>query len=259
MKRARCGEVWESVLGCVGGEERCGNVGITVLAVGKEWESALGCGGGWWRCRGCGKCYERCKKVCWGVGEMLGEVWGVEKCWGRRGKVLGEVWESLLGCFKGGLVGFSMPLFTLPHIFFHFPIPQHTFSYLSQHFPTTPTLLLLPPPHPNTLFTPLPTSPLRLLFPHPNTLSHIFFNTFPHLSSSHPTLQHTFYTSPHTLQTSSHTLIHLATLFTFTPYTSPPPTSLPALSPLSHTPTHFFTSPLHSNTLSLHTNTLSYI
>ena len=28
----------------------------------------------------------------WGVGG------GVEKCWGRRGEMLGEVWGSLLGC-----------------------------------------------------------------------------------------------------------------------------------------------------------------
>ena len=32
---------------------------------------------------------------------MLGCGEGVENCWGRCGKMLGEVWESLLGCGEG--------------------------------------------------------------------------------------------------------------------------------------------------------------
>ena len=37
--------------------------------------------------RGGGKCWERCEKVCWGVGEVGGEVWVF-------GKVLGEMWKG---------------------------------------------------------------------------------------------------------------------------------------------------------------------
>ena len=33
-----------------------------------------------------------CEEV-WG--EVSGECWGVKKCWGRCGKVMGEVWESV--------------------------------------------------------------------------------------------------------------------------------------------------------------------
>ena len=39
------------------------------------------------------KCGRRCREVCWGCGEMLGEMWGegVEKCLGGCEEVLGEV------------------------------------------------------------------------------------------------------------------------------------------------------------------------
>ena len=65
----------------------------------------LGCGGGK------GRCGERCREVCWGVGEVKGdvgfvgvEVWGsvlgcgggkgrCGKCWGRCGKVCWGVGE----------------------------------------------------------------------------------------------------------------------------------------------------------------------
>ena len=55
----------------------------------------LGCGIGWGNV---GKCWEGVKK-CFGMwGKVRG---GVRKCvgvWGRCEKVLGEVWESVLGC-----------------------------------------------------------------------------------------------------------------------------------------------------------------
>ena len=97
--------------------ERCGWCGEVM---GKVWESVLGCGGGR---GGMGKCWERCEKVCWGGGEVRGDVGGsvgvVEKCWERCGKgkcgercvgcleLLGKVWESVLGCgeSKGRYVG----------------------------------------------------------------------------------------------------------------------------------------------------------
>ena len=91
-----------------------------------------------------GKCLKRCEKVCWGVGEVLKEV-----CWG-------------FPCLPSHF----------PHLLSLPPYPN-TLSHTSlQHFPTIPSLLALPPPHPNTLFTPLPTSPLKLLSPHLNTVSH---------------------------------------------------------------------------------------
>ena len=49
--------------------------------------SVLGCGGGEGRCGGCGEVLGRSGKGCWGVGEVKGDVGrGVGKCvgvWGR--------------------------------------------------------------------------------------------------------------------------------------------------------------------------------
>ena len=61
----RCGEVWESVFGWEGGEEKFGDVG-------KVWQSVLGCWGGYGRCGDVEKCWRRCGKVCWDVEEMWG-------------------------------------------------------------------------------------------------------------------------------------------------------------------------------------------
>ena len=41
-----------------------------------------------------GKCWGRCEKKCWGVGEVRGDV-------GECGEVLGEVWENVLECGGG--------------------------------------------------------------------------------------------------------------------------------------------------------------
>ena len=64
----------------------------------------LGCGGA-------------VRKV-WGCGKLLGEVWKSVLEWGEIcGKVcwgVGEMWGSI----EEGLLGYSMPPFTLPHIFF---------------------------------------------------------------------------------------------------------------------------------------------
>ena len=85
------GEVWESVLVCVGGKGRCGGCGEVL---GKVREGVLGCGGDvrgsvgnverCWercgkgrcgeRCEGGEKCWVRCWKVCWSGGEV-GEMW----------------------------------------------------------------------------------------------------------------------------------------------------------------------------------------
>ena len=52
-----------------------------MLGEGEMWESVLVCVGGRGRCGGCGRCWERCE-MCWGVGEVRGE-WGCGKmCWG---------------------------------------------------------------------------------------------------------------------------------------------------------------------------------
>ena len=102
---------------------------------------------------------ERCERVCWGMGEVKGDV---GKCERRHGK-------SQQTSFN-----------TSPHIS---PTPQHTFPHLSQHFPISP-------PHPNTLSHTFPnsqhfvTSPhLSSPYPHLNTLSH----TPKHFSTPPPT------------------------------------------------------------------------
>ena len=78
-------EVWESVLGCRGEMKR--NAG---KYWGKVWKSVLGCGVGV-DVGGVGKCWGRCEKVCWGVGEVREDVGrsvgeGVRKCIGVWGK-----------------------------------------------------------------------------------------------------------------------------------------------------------------------------
>ena len=52
---------------------------------------------GWGEVRGdVGKCWGRCGKVCWDVGEIRRDVGrgvgGVRKCWGRCGKCV-AMWE----------------------------------------------------------------------------------------------------------------------------------------------------------------------
>ena len=83
--------MWENVLGCRG---RCWvKVWKSVLGVGVEGDVG-----------GVGKCWGRCEKVCWGVGESVLEVKReVGRGVGGREKVLGEVRESVLGC--GEVVG----------------------------------------------------------------------------------------------------------------------------------------------------------
>ena len=109
----------------------------------------------WERKGRCGKRYERrCRKVCWDVGEVRGDVGK-----GGGGRRCGEAcWGS-----------------THKHTSLHLP---HSSPHMPTHFPThpihsptpLPTLLHSPhvfpylPPHPNTLpctspHTPLPTAP----------------------------------------------------------------------------------------------------
>ena len=52
-----------------------------------------------------GKCWGRCEKVCWGVGEVKGDVGigvrGVRTCCGRCEKVcwgVGKCWEGVRKC-----------------------------------------------------------------------------------------------------------------------------------------------------------------
>ena len=172
-------------------------------------------------------CEGKCRKVLGAVGEGG----GVEKSWEGVEKCVG-VWGNV----DGGLLGFSMPPFTLPPQLLSIPSHPNTFSHtFTQHFLTNPTLLSLTSPHPNTLFTPLSTSPLRL-----------FSHTPTHFSIPFPTL---FHTSPHYFTPPSHptnffhTLTHLATLFTLTPihFPTPPHLSLYFLyfPTLPHTPTLF--------------------
>ena len=98
--------MWGSVLGCGGGEGRCGR-GIGSVEGGKGdvgceeiwrevWESV------WSDYKGCGKCV--------GVwGEMEGEVWGgVGKGKGKCGERCG-VWTSV----GKGVLGFSIPPLSL--------------------------------------------------------------------------------------------------------------------------------------------------
>ena len=108
--------------------EVLGEVGESVLGVeGDNMEKCLGrCGKVCWVVEGgAGGCGEVLRKVCWGVGEERGEVWGcrkvlgrygevcwgvrggvggVKKCWGRCGKVcrgVGEVRRCRERCGGG--------------------------------------------------------------------------------------------------------------------------------------------------------------
>ena len=131
-------------------------------------ENVLGCGK---RCR-----YERrCKKVCWGVGEVSGDVGKSEG--GNVGKCVRAPHLNTLPCTS--LIPFltrqhTSPLtpYTLPHPYPHFSSP-HTSFLSSLHTPTH-------------FPTPLPTAPL--------TSPYTPTNTFPH--SPHA-LSHTFPTSSH--------------------------------------------------------------
>ena len=113
----------------------------------------------------CGKRYERCKKVCWGVGEVRGDVGKGEG--GDVGKCVGAPHSDTFPYTS------SIP----------FPTRQHS-TPLTQY--TLLARLFLPPPHPNTLpYTATPP-------PYPPYL-------FPQLPSPPPTPQHTSPLIPCTL------------------------------------------------------------
>ena len=145
-----------------------------VIGVGK-------CVGVWGRNGRSGKRYERCRKVCWGVGEVKEDA--------GKGEVREEMWvsvgERVLGPntltnlptpppFLSPLANtplysphtFSTPLPTLlhsPDIFPYLPPHPNTLPYTLPHTPNTsshsspytPTCF---PTHPIALSTPLPTS-----------------------------------------------------------------------------------------------------
>ena len=130
----------------------------------------LGCGG---RKGRCGKRYERrCRKVCWGVGEVRGDVGKGEVREEMRGSVLGPHTQT----------HFPTPLpFLPPHPFPTCPILSPiSFRHMPTHFPThpihsptllhsphTPTHFSTPPPTPPYLFPQLPSPPPTHFPTHP--------------------------------------------------------------------------------------------
>ena len=112
--------------------------------------------------------------MCWGVGEVREDVWGVEKC-GRVYGVCGKVcWRVGKGCGEGNGVDVGKCVevwgpntLLIPHISSlpspfptSSPTPHHTFLHLLSPylFPHLPFL----PPHPNT-FSYYPHISLHLL------------------------------------------------------------------------------------------------
>ena len=128
----------------------------------------LGCGG---RKRRCGKRYERrCKKVCWGVGEVRGDVGK-----GEGNEVREEMWGSVEAPYPNALPYTSpIPLSTCQHTS---PLTPHTLPHI---FPYLPTHFLTPPPHTSSHRSPhLPLHPNTL--PHsPHALFHTSPLIFPH-------------------------------------------------------------------------------
>ena len=128
----------------------------------------LGCGG---RKGRCGKRYKRrCRKVCWGMGEVredVGKGEGIE--------VREDTWESVGGSVLG------------PYTLTHFPRPPpflspHPFPTRQHTSPLTPYTLPCPSPHifpylPPHLFPQLPSPP-----PTPQHTSPLTPCTLPHLS-----------------------------------------------------------------------------
>ena len=140
------------------------------------------CVGVWGRKARCGKRYERrCRKACWGVGEVRedvrkGEVGDVGKC---ETKCVGAPHSNTLPYISPIPLPTSLPL-TLTH--FPTPLPAllhspHIFPYSSTHPNTLPYTVHLPPHHPY-LFS-LPTASLTS----PYTPTH--FPTHPMHSPTH--------------------------------------------------------------------------
>ena len=128
----------------------------------------------------------RCRKVCWGVGKVRGDV--------GKGEVRKEMWGSVLG----------------PHTLTHFPTPPHI---LSPHADTLPLPIhsLTPSPltpytlphfsTPQTSFLISPHTPRHFPTPPPTPLP-----TAPLISPYTVTPQHTSPLIPCTLPTSSPTV-----------------------------------------------------
>ena len=122
----------------------------------------LGCGG---RKGRCGRRYERrCRKVCWGVGEVRGDV----------GKGEGGDVGKCVGAPHPNTFYYSFPI-PLPTSFHHTPtqFPTHsihsstplpTLLHSQYIFPFLPTHFPIPTLHPPYFFPQLPL--------HPNTLPH---------------------------------------------------------------------------------------
>ena len=111
--------------------------------------------------------WERCKKMCWGVGGGKERCVGSGEVWGGCGKVYGvsgEVcWRVGKGCREGngedvgkcvevwGPNTLLIPHISLPSPFPTFPLtsptPHHTFLHLLSYLFPHPSFL---PPHPNT-------------------------------------------------------------------------------------------------------------
>ena len=206
------------------------------------------------------KCWVRCGKVCnWGVGKVrgLGKCvgGGVEKCIGVCGKRCGELSVGIdVGkCWGGagavekcvrGVLGFPKFLRLSPHLFSPLPHP----NTLSHSSPNAFRLPNTPPQH------------FLHLTPHPNTLP----RTYPHIATyfpTHPTPPPTLLSQlppPYTSSHMPHTLSHFPT---------PPTSSLSLPTPQLHTfphlphifphpntpPPHFFTHPPPPLLTSAHT------
>ena len=137
------------------------------------------CVGVWGEEETCGKRYERCRKVCWGVGEVRKDV---RK--GEGSEVGEEMWGSVLG----------------PHTLTHFPTHPNPMHFTTP-LPTlhhSPHIFPYSSPHPNTL---------------PYTSPHTSSHSSPHLSQHPNTLPHSphalFHTSPHIFP---HSLDYMAKL-----------------------------------------------
>ena len=140
-------------------------------------ENVLGCG------RRCGKRYERCRKVCWGVGEVRGDV--------GKGEGIEEVWISVLGPHIL-THSHTLPPFLSPHPFPHantLSHSPHTVFHTPPHSsPLDPHLSYLTSPHTPTHFPPylLPQLPSPPATPLHTSQSPFTPCTHPHLSPHLP-------------------------------------------------------------------------
>ena len=126
-------------------------------------------------CRGrkgrCGKKYERCRKVCWGVGEVKEDVGKDE-----RSEVRDKMWGSVLGPHTLTHLLHSSPHIPPPHTN---ALPTHPIHSPHTSLPP-PTPQQTPYTSPHTQYTSSHSSPNLPL--HPNTLPHSPHALSPHLT-----------------------------------------------------------------------------